>query len=65
MSIIHAFIDLALIILKKLDMEEMFNGVDQAIFKMSENGHEIFLELYQERVDFSSFCESSQYFFKI
>ena len=64
MSITHAFIDLALIILKKLDME-MFNQVDQAIFKMSENGHEIFLELYQERVDFSSFCESSQYFFKI
>ena len=52
MSITHAFIDLALNILKKLDMEEMFNEVDQATFKMSENGHEIFFRIIPRKSGF-------------
>ena len=53
MSVIYAFIDRTFKILTELEMEKMFIEVDQAIysklldvmFKMSENGHNVFSKL--------------------
>ena len=53
MSVIYAFINRAFKILMELEMEKMFIEVDQAIysklldamFKISEDGHDVFLKL--------------------
>ena len=53
MSVIYAFIDRALKILKELEKEKMFIEADQALyskrldamFKMSEDGHDVFSKL--------------------
>ena len=45
MSVIYAFTDKAFKILMELEMEKMFIEADQVMFKMPEDGHDVFSKL--------------------